>query len=204
MQSVSTVLTGAIEAINRRAANRTGTAISAANSEDSRAIGALIEVANLKGSDEVDTALAGLLTSQLGLSVNFQTLNKATSERPFQRETISLSVKSPSVEATRSALRLLSAAEKPASNKQVTGWLATLRTLVKARTTSNFESEIMLRAHAERLQDYPADIVEHVLRTWPDHSEWWPSWFELRSCLRDAASPRQALIFAVAKKLHET
>lgn len=201
MQPVSTALTGAIEAINQAAKNQTGRAISEVTSEELRMFGELADLAGLSTPDEVDNALVGLLTSQLGLSVTLDTRRDWTGERPFLRKVANASISSPSRDSTRQALKLLSIAEQPALDGEIMGWLAILRTLVRAPSHSDFEAELVLRAYCEKLREYPGDIVRHVLTTWPDHSEWWPTWVQLKQALSDVFTPRRALVFHTSKLL---
>lgn len=203
MQPVSTVLTGAIEAISQTVENQTGTAISAPTSEELRMYGELADLAGLSTPDEVDNALVGLLTSQLGLSVTLDTGRDWTQQRPFLRKVVNLSIRSPSREATRHALKILTMAEQPASAEEIMGWLAILRTLVRAPNNSEFEAELVLRAYCEKLREFPKDVVRYVLTKWPDHSEWWPTWVDLRQALFDACTPRRALVVRASKLLQE-
>ena len=202
MQPVSTALTGAIEAISQTVENQTGTAISGATSEELRMYGELVALADLSTPDEVDSALVGLLTSQLGLSVALDMRRDWTGQRPFLRKVADLSIRSPSREATKQALKLLSIAEQPALDEEVMGWLAILRTLVRAPNNSEFEAELVLRAYCDKLREFPADIVRHVLAAWPDQSEWWPTWIDLKQALSDASTPRRTMIFHASKLLH--
>lgn len=48
------------------------------------------------------------------------------------------------------------------------------------RTDEQISLELAVEAYIDRLAEYPADIVEYVLRTYPDHHKWWPAWAELR------------------------
>lgn len=203
MQPLSTALTGTIEAIKSRVENQTGTAISAITSDESRLFGELIATGDLSSPDDVDEALVALLTSQLGLSVKLTITRDFSGKHPYRRELRDLALISPDEEATQTAIRVMTAAFQPATEQSAIGWLATLRTLVKARAASEFEAEITIRAYSEKLRDYPADIVQHVLATWPDHSEWWPSWHELKICLDECGVPRKALKQRLYRLLHD-
>jgi hypothetical protein len=203
MQPVSTALSGAIDAIKIRASSPTGTAISKHTSEELRMFGELIAIADLSTPTEVDNALVVLLTSQLGLSIILETSNDWSGNHPYRRDIRKLVVDSPSLAASQNALRCMTIAETPATDEQAVGWLATLRTMVKARASSDFEYEITLHAYCEKLRNFPADIVQHVLRTWPDNSEWWPCWHELLECLTDAFQIRSTLKHRIAKSLNQ-
>lgn len=47
-----------------------------------------------------------------------------------------------------------------------------------------------LALYARKLQHYPADVVRHTLRTWPDGNKFWPTWAELKPDLDLFTKPR--------------
>ena len=61
--------------------------------------------------------------------------------------------------------------------------LAAVRVLTKARAEHQDDMKFMFAVYAEKLSDYPADVVMHVLKTQADMSIWWPSWMELKDRL---------------------
>jgi hypothetical protein len=41
------------------------------------------------------------------------------------------------------------------------------------------DAEIMIEAYTEELREFPADVVEGVLRDWPKESKWFPAFAEI-------------------------
>lgn len=69
----------------------------------------------------------------------------------------------------------------PAPQELIEQWLAELSVMVAKRADDDLSEELRLTAYAKRLQDYPADMVRHVLLglRW----KFWPTWFELADLL---------------------
>lgn len=69
----------------------------------------------------------------------------------------------------------------PAPQDVIEQWLAELSVMVAKRADDDLSEELRLTAYAKRLQDYPADMVCHVLLglRW----KFWPTWFELAEML---------------------
>lgn len=92
------------------------------------------------------------------------------------------------------ARSLIDDALAPAADRLLLQWLATLSTLVARRAGTEADAEVALMAYVTRLRDYPGDIVGDVLNDWPNRSQWWPTWFELRKRLEDRSLPRFSLL----------
>ena len=65
-----------------------------------------------------------------------------------------------------------------------------MRFLTKARAEHQDDLKFMLAIYADKLSEYPADVVMHVLKTQPSQSMWWPAWDELRDRLELYAKKR--------------
>ena len=80
----------------------------------------------------------------------------------------------------KKAVELIDQYSQPLQAQELSGLLAQLYSLTKQRKESQLTLEIAFEAFGSRLEKYPADIVREVLQRWPDHSKWWPSWYELK------------------------
>lgn len=103
------------------------------------------------------------------------------------------------------ARSIIRSALQPAADRTTLVLLAKLSALVAQRADSDAGAEVQLAAYAERLREYPADIVAEVLRDWPNRSQWWPTWFELRERLEPKLQRRLAMledIEAIERKLN--
>lgn len=83
----------------------------------------------------------------------------------------------------------------PAPRSALEGWLAELSVITARRQGDEFEEELRLRAYAQRLAAYPADVARHVclVHSW----RFWPSWAEMEEVCRAAVSMRHATIRAL-------
>lgn len=99
-------------------------------------------------------------------------------------------------------LKLLEDSLAPAKPPQIEGWLAELSTLVIMRRQDGFSSDLTLGVWTERLSKYPADVVQHALRQWPDigtrmpslkaSAKYWPAWADISILLERQSQWRNA------------
>lgn len=68
--------------------------------------------------------------------------------------------------------------------------LAKLSMLTRRKSEGDDDVRLRLAAYADKLSAYPADAVLTALREWPDQSEWFPTWNELKERLGAHAGPR--------------
>ncbi len=100
------------------------------------------------------------------------------------------------------ALKLLEGRLAPAKPSQIEGWLAELSTLVITRRQDGFSADLTLGVWTERLSQYPADVVRHTLRQWPDigarvsslktSAKYWPAWADISPLLENHSQWRKA------------
>ena len=83
---------------------------------------------------------------------------------------------------------------EPLTAAEILDQLKVLRALTTRRAEDVEEMEILLVAYGQRLSEYPADIVRHVLTEQPRKSKWFPAWFELAEELDDWNNERQRLM----------
>jgi|SRR5690625_1395883 len=103
------------------------------------------------------------------------------------------------LERVQSALRSHEQACLPAPADRLIDELGRLRILTAKRPDDMPNEVATLRIYAEKLRDYPADIVFEVLRTQPSHSKFWPAWQELQERLEWRAKRRRSRRDALAE-----
>lgn len=86
------------------------------------------------------------------------------------------------------ALKIINAALLPASSEQIEEWLAVLSVVAAPRKESAGRAELTLITYTSRLQQYPADVVRHVLTHY--RGTWFPTWNELADRLDEMTEPR--------------
>ncbi len=89
------------------------------------------------------------------------------------------------------ALAQFDAVMTPASEATIVGWIGELSVISPKRKGSEFEAALLIKAYADRLAKYPADIVKAVMvdRSW----KWFPSWDELRTACEVLLGPRKVI-----------
>lgn len=89
----------------------------------------------------------------------------------------------------------------PADEETLITLLVRLGSLVAKKERDGETTEIELLAYAQKLQEWPGDVVREVLNRYPDQHKWWPEWATLRGLLAEAASERMALAEAYKRWL---
>lgn len=89
----------------------------------------------------------------------------------------------------------------PADEETLITLLVRLGSLVAKKERDGETTEIELLAYAQKLQEWPGDVVREVLNRYPDQYKWWPEWATLRGLLAEAASERMALAEAYKRWL---
>lgn len=89
----------------------------------------------------------------------------------------------------------------PADEETLITLLVRLGSLVAKKERDGETTEIELLAYAQKLQEWPGDVVREVLNRYPDEHKWWPEWATLRGLLAAAASERMALAEAYRRWL---
>ena len=77
------------------------------------------------------------------------------------------------------AIAYLGAVCQPAGRLEILEWLAELKLLTRTRTMTDRELGLTFASLADRLADYPGEIVRTVLKRWPENSQWFPTLNEL-------------------------
>lgn len=87
----------------------------------------------------------------------------------------------------------------PAPEDLVSLWLAELDAVTAKPRGSQESAAVRLNAYVSRLQQYPADVVKHVLHgvVW----KFFPTWAELHEICEEMTAPRRAILSAVSKPL---
>lgn len=97
------------------------------------------------------------------------------------------------------AFCILEQACKPMDRREIIKSLAVLKALTAKRNEADDDQELQLGAYARQLEDYPADVVRHVLETQPRMSKWWPAWAELHERLELFSARRKRMLDAVMR-----
>ena len=82
------------------------------------------------------------------------------------------------------AIAYLHSVCQPATNREILEWLAELKLLTRIRNMTDQELGLTFAAMADRLADYPGEIVRFVLKRWPESSKWFPTLNELLEDIR--------------------
>lgn len=103
-----------------------------------------------------------------------------------------------SPEAAKRAKAIISASLTAASNRDLVIWLARMHQLVRGGANAG-EDDIKAQyaVYAEKLREYPADIVRATLDDWPNHSQFWPTWCELAKIMDPQVALRRAVLGAL-------
>lgn len=89
-----------------------------------------------------------------------------------------------SMEDLVTARDIIAKASIPMDRSEMAQAITKLLVLTKRRAEDQVDLELMVSAYAERLEQFPGDIVAEVLDRWPANSKWWPAWQELEEEIR--------------------
>lgn len=84
----------------------------------------------------------------------------------------------------------------PAPIRDIEGWLAVLSVTVAKRKDDAFTEELRLTTYANRLAQYPADVVREVCRA---TFSFWPTWEEMERRCNALTGPRLQMIAALER-----
>lgn len=77
--------------------------------------------------------------------------------------------------------KIIDALDAPAPIEKIIEWLTLCAALTAIAKEEDASATLKLKAYAERLCDYPGDVVHKALKEWPDKNKWFPTWAELRA-----------------------
>jgi hypothetical protein len=85
----------------------------------------------------------------------------------------------------------------PAPARHIEEWITELSVITAGKSRDGITAELTLTAYSSRLSQYPADVVQYVLRerTW----KWFPTWEELEKVCEAKAGPRRHMISALSR-----
>lgn len=81
------------------------------------------------------------------------------------------------------ATQIVDALAAPAPADKLTEWLTVCAVLTAQPRDDDMTSDLKLRVYAEKLAQWPGDVVRHVLDEWPSKSKWFPTWNEMEAAL---------------------
>lgn len=99
--------------------------------------------------------------------------------------------------AIAQAERVLSRSLTPMDGAKCLEMLTELKRLTRPSPGSTTDLEEQMVAYLKRLLEYPADVVDYVLRTQATSSPWWPAWAELQERLEILTYRRRHMLKAV-------
>lgn len=136
-----------------------------------------------------DQAVSALLASLEKLSMERLGFGISGSHG-FEWTTTGYSISVQSRTDLQTAAQALEMACRPLSNAAIVKELTAMRVMTRVKDTGDDNAEFQIRVYADKLSKFPADAVKAVLRAWPDHSPWWPSWNELKVGLDNLCEAR--------------
>jgi hypothetical protein len=81
----------------------------------------------------------------------------------------------------------------PADEQSILGWIGLMGALVAKKDQGGEVSDLEVIAYAQKLSEWPGDVVREVLIRYPDTHKWWPEWATLRALLAEASAERMAI-----------
>jgi hypothetical protein len=107
----------------------------------------------------------------------------------------------PTLEAVKERHSQLLSLMTPATDQELLMELNRLWVLTSHKSKSAPEFDITLEAYTEKLKSYPRDAVVEALHEAPDHSQWWPTWKELKTEIEKKCSRRVMALEALERKI---
>lgn len=101
-------------------------------------------------------------------------------------------------EAKAAALRAMDQLSKAASPADLIRALTEVSAITAKKADGDAVNDVMLRAMALRLEEYPADVAIRAVRSWPDKSKWFPTWCEIKAECEGLMGARRAFRCALA------
>ena len=148
----------------------------------------------LRQAPHRNTAEAVSLLRQCGLRPSF--------ERTGGSMTVKAVALNPSTEVDwEKCSQIIAALVAPADEGSLVTWIGRMGALVAKKDRDGDVTELELLAYAQKLQEWPGDVVREVLNRYPDAHKWWPEWATLRALLASAASDRMMLAEAYQRWL---
>lgn len=182
--------------------SRTGTQPSAPGSE-TRSSGALsVQPERLLARTPAENLEAAVSSLRgFGLSVKHEVTGSRFPKDGGWEPVMSLTV-TPSGSLDRDGCqRVIDALSAPAPQSTLIEWLTMCAVLTVPTKDDDMTGELKLRAFAQRLSEYPGDIVRHVLEGWPDKSKWFPAWAELKAAIEKHSGVRPLLVDRVRDEI---
>jgi hypothetical protein len=87
---------------------------------------------------------------------------------------------------------------EPAPPRKIVEELTRLRMVTKAKDPGE-DLDLLVTAYAERMAEYPLDIICETCREIADKSTFFPAWAELKAALDDWMNPRREIVAGLNK-----
>ncbi|TXH08093.1 MAG: hypothetical protein E6R03_18485 [Hyphomicrobiaceae bacterium] len=89
----------------------------------------------------------------------------------------------------------------PMPRDELTRLLAVLRVTTRAKNESAAIVDLQLEVYAQKLREWPADVVRALLTTWNEANDFWPTWHECLAFMDPKTRKRRALLEVLQEKL---
>ena len=130
----------------------------------------------------------GLLTPSINSSLKAVKVDCSTPEYGYEEkfiryEIVAENFNDADYQALNTSVNAHARACAPAPNDVILKELAAMRILTKGKAEDSADRKFTIAVYAEKLAQWPGDVVLHVLRTQPSMCKWWPSWSDLEDRL---------------------
>lgn len=159
---------------------------------------ALREVVLDSDPAKTDRVLGESLTSLLGSKPKAVWSDKTTTHG-WDGDLVGYKLPAMTEEKRTQALHLVDQSLMPMTQSECFGLLGELKLTTMSRADQGHDLEAQLKIYARKLQEFPADVVRHVLTSQSSHSKWWPTWAELKDRLDFGLRRRLKLKEALTK-----
>lgn len=88
----------------------------------------------------------------------------------------------------------------PMPSQELTKRLVELRVTTRTKAESPELVDLQLEIYAQKLENWPADVVRSVLSAWNETNIFWPAWAELVDLMEPLTRKRRALLEVLEKK----
>lgn len=148
------------------------------------------------GPEAVDKRLEELLTQLLG-SKPKPVWKDRWIKGQWDGDLVSFTLPDTTPEVRAQAADLVRQSLTPMTPSECFGLLGEMKLTTASRPEQGNDLEALLKVYQRKMQNYPRDVVRHVLTTQPDVSKWWPTWRELKERLDVRTVRRLAMLTAL-------
>ncbi len=93
-----------------------------------------------------------------------------------------------------SALTLVKRSLSPMAQDELTRLLVAMRAMTRTKAETAELVDLQLEVYAQKLTEWPADVVRALLCRWPEQNSFWPTWHECLTFMDPLTRKRRALL----------